>query len=101
MKKIGEIYKGRSGNYLVYKIDRYLSSLKYSVYHTANDTELFGLRRLKNFYFKKEALDFVQHEEGKYLSLESYLQSQVNSGLLTENEMFERLEGGNNDFYKS
>ena len=92
MKKTGEIYKGISGNYLVYKIDAYLSSLKYSVYHTANNTELFGLRKLKNFYFKKEALEFIQHQEHKFLNSEPYLQSQVDSGLLMKEEMLERLK---------
>lgn len=92
MKKIGEIYKGRSGNYLVHKIDTYLSSYKYSVYHTANNTELFGLKKLKNFYFKKQALDFIEDEEHKFLNSEPFLQSQVDSGLMPESEMLERLK---------
>ena len=98
MKKIGEMYKGVSGSYLVHKIDIYLSSYKYSVYHSANDnTEVFGLRILKNFYFKKQALDFIQHEEHKYLRSEPYLQSQVDSGWLSKKEMLEILKGENND----
>ena len=97
MKKIGEMYKGTSGSYLVHKIDIYLSSYKYSVYHSANNnTEVFGLRILKNFYSKKEALDFVEHEEHKFLNSQDYLQSQVDSGLLSKKEMLERLKGENN-----
>ncbi len=97
MKKTGEIYKGTSGTYLLHKIDIYLSSFKYSVYHTADNIELSGLTKLKHFYTKKQALDYIQYKEHKFLNSESYLQSQVDSGLLLKEEMIERLEGVTND----
>ena len=97
MKKTGEIYKGTSGTYLLHKIDIYLSSFKYSVYHTADNIELSKLTKLKHFYTKKQALDYIQYKEHKFLNSESYLQSQVDSGLLLKEEMIERLEGVTND----
>lgn len=96
MKKIGEMYKGSSGIYLIKKLDIDFSSFKYSVYHTADIFELSGLTRLKHFYFKKQALDFIEYKEHRFLNSEDYLQSQVDSGLLSKKEMLERLKGENN-----
>ena len=91
MKKIGEIYKGRSGNYLIYKPDTCFSHFKYSVYHTADISELSGLTRLKHFHFKKQALDFIEYKEHRFLYSQEHLQSQVQSGLMSESEMLEIL----------
>jgi hypothetical protein len=92
MKKIGQMYCGRSGNYLIYKPDICFSSFKYSVYHTADIFELSGLTRLKRFYFKKQALDYIEYKEHRFLNSEEHLQNQVQSGLMSESEMLEILE---------
>ena len=92
MKKIGEMFKGDSGSYLVHKIDIYLSSYKYAVYHTTDNLDLSGLTKLKHFYTKKRALDYIQHRESRYLNSEENLQNNVDSGLLTESEMLEILK---------
>ena len=97
MKKIGDMYSGRSGIYLIHKLGIHFSWYKYAIYHTFDDLELSGLKKMKHFYFKKEALDFIQHEEHEFLNSEDYLQSQVDSGLLSKKEMLERLKGENND----
>ena len=93
MKKIGDMYSGRSGIYLIHKLGIHFSWYKYAIYHTFDDLELSGLKKMKHFYFKKEALDFIQHEEYKYLRSEPYLESQVDSGLLSKEEMLKRLKG--------
>lgn len=89
MKKIGEIYKGSSGIYLIHKIDIYLTSFKYVVYHTADNFELSGLTKHKHFYSKKQALDYIQYKENRFLNSAENLQNQVDSGLLTKSEMLE------------
>ena len=86
MQKIGELFNGASGSYLICKvvpIMGYKGYKKFAVHYTASNFDFTELNKPKHFYFKKDAIDFIDKKETEFLNSEPYLQSQVDSGLLT------------------
>lgn len=96
MKIIGQIHEGHSGIYLLSKAN--ISSVcKWEVRYAEIYTRTTQYEYLGSFQFKSEALDFIKKTENEFLNSEPHLQSLVDSGLLTKNEMLERLEGGKHE----
>tara|TARA_X000001388_G_scaffold75876_2_gene71733 strand:- start:925 stop:1215 length:291 start_codon:yes stop_codon:yes gene_type:complete len=95
MKIIGQIHEGHSGIYTLSK--KLFSVRKWEVRYAEIYTRTTQYEYLGSFQFKSEALDFIKKTENEFLNSEPHLQSLVDSGLLTKNEMLERLEGENNE----
>jgi hypothetical protein len=92
MKKIGEMYNGTSGSYLICKIFPIIGDKKFAVHYTASNFDFTELDKPTHFYFKKDAIDYIDKKETEFINSEPYLQSQVDSGLLSKEEMLERLK---------
>tara|TARA_R100000426_G_scaffold60350_1_gene42626 strand:+ start:1253 stop:1549 length:297 start_codon:yes stop_codon:yes gene_type:complete len=91
MQKIGEMFNGASGSYLICKVVPIIGHKKFAVHYTASNFDFTELDKPTHFYFKKDAIDFIDKKETEFLNSEPYLQSQVDSGLLSKEEMLERL----------
>ena len=82
MIKIGEMFNGASGSYLVCKVVPFMGHKKFAVHYTASNFDFTELDKPKYFYFKKDAIDYIDKKETEFLNSEPFLQSQVDLSLI-------------------
>ena len=89
LKKLGETFRGARGTYLVTKghIDKYDLFLNENYLQKKDDGDLYySFMFIQAFQFKKDAFKRVEELETEYIHSEEFVESQVASGLMTEEE---------------
>ena len=97
LTKLGETFRGARGTYLVTKghIDKYELYLNESPmpYFKKDDGQLYcSFMFIQAFQFKKDAFKRVEELETEYIHSEEFVESQVASGLMSEEEARERIK---------
>ena len=95
LTKLGETFRGARGSYLVTKghIDKYELYLNENYLQKKDDGHLYySFMFIQAFQFKKDAFKRVEELETEYIHSEEFVESQVASGLMTEEEARELIK---------
>ena len=104
LSKLGETFRGAKGTYLVTKghIDKYELYLnespmpyfiKKNLGATTDDGDLFcTFKFIQAFQFKKDLMKRIEEIEFEYINSEEHLLSQLESGLMTKEEVQTKIK---------
>ena len=95
LTKLGETFRGAKGTYLVTKghIDKYELHLNENYLQKKDNGQLYcSFMFIQAFQFKKDAFKRIEEIEAEYIRSEEFIESQVASGLMSEEEAREYIK---------